>query len=163
MSPVQHLQQEYYMYEVIVVWSCELLQQLSNVKITGESSTTPPGGVYFIQSPLVSNPSSASPPSAPTLSSSSSSSTVRQGERAHRRGGHTEERTRRAASGTCTLFLGNRIDSSYDRGPPLLASPAVNRGNSCGEKFWVFRGEEEGRRMRFQRDSERRAVRLRRW
>lgn len=35
-------QQEYYMYEVIVVWSCELLQQLSNVMIAGESSVPAP-------------------------------------------------------------------------------------------------------------------------
>ena len=42
LSPMQHLQQEYYMYEVIVVWSCELLQQLSNVMIAGESSATLP-------------------------------------------------------------------------------------------------------------------------
>lgn len=41
---------------------------------------------YFIQSPLVSNPSSASPTSAPTLSTSSS--TVRQAARAQRRGAH---------------------------------------------------------------------------
>lgn len=30
------------MYEVIVVWSCELLQQLSNVMIAGESSAPAP-------------------------------------------------------------------------------------------------------------------------
>lgn len=49
-SPMQHLQQEYYMYEVIVVWSCELLQQLSNVMIAGESSAPPPAADWTAHS-----------------------------------------------------------------------------------------------------------------
>lgn len=52
LSPMQHLQQEYYMYEVIVVWSCELLQQLSNVMIAGESSAQPPAADWTAHSHL---------------------------------------------------------------------------------------------------------------
>lgn len=35
------------MYEVIVVWSCELLQQLSNVMIAGESWPPPPAAHWI--------------------------------------------------------------------------------------------------------------------
>lgn len=52
LPPMQHLQQEYYMHEVIVVWSCELLQQLSNVMIAGESSAPPPAGDWTAPSRL---------------------------------------------------------------------------------------------------------------
>lgn len=38
------------MYEVIVVWSCELLQQLSNVMIAGESSAQPPAADWMAHS-----------------------------------------------------------------------------------------------------------------
>lgn len=51
-SLMQHLQQEYYMYEVIVVWSCELLQQLSNVMIAGESCAPPPAADWTAHSCL---------------------------------------------------------------------------------------------------------------
>lgn len=40
------------MYEVIVVWSCELLQQLSNVMIAGESRAPPPAADWTAHSRL---------------------------------------------------------------------------------------------------------------
>lgn len=40
------------MYEVIVVWSCELLQQLSNVMIAGESCAPPPAADWTAHSCL---------------------------------------------------------------------------------------------------------------
>lgn len=40
------------MYEVIVVWSCEPLQQLSNVMIAGESSAPPPSADWTARSRL---------------------------------------------------------------------------------------------------------------
>lgn len=40
------------MYEVIVVWSCDLLQQLSNVMIAGESSAQPPAADWTAGSRL---------------------------------------------------------------------------------------------------------------
>ena len=69
-----------------ILW-CNFLQSLVY--------TSPPGGVYFIQSPLLSNPSPAPPASAPTLSTSS---TVRQAATAQA-WGLTGERARHTGSG----------------------------------------------------------------